>query len=70
MLLAVAAGYPYDIHLIGDAAFSVMADPDRMDSSDILHGLGELFRSDKKEKYLEKLRELTPSQRLVIVSMA
>ena len=70
MLLALAAGYPYDIHLIGDAAFSVMERADRMGQSDILRGLGELFRSDKKEKYLEKLRQLTDSQRLILVSLA
>jgi len=55
---------------LGMPRFQPMERADRMDHSDILRGLGKLFRSDKKEKYLEKLRQLTDSQRLVVVSLA
>jgi hypothetical protein len=70
MLLALSAGYPYDIHLLGDSAFSVMDDPERMIPPDVLRGLGDLFRSDKREKYLERLKLLPENQRLVVVSLA
>lgn len=70
MILSLAAGYPYDIHLIGDAAFAAMVDPDRMGAQEVLRGLGELFQSDKREKYLERLRALSEAERLVLVSLA
>src|SRR4030095_9513456 len=70
MILALAAGYPYDIHLIGDAAFSEMDKANRMQPSDVLRGIAELFRSDKREKYFEKLRQLSDGQRLAVVSLA
>ena len=70
MILSIAAGYPYDIHLIGDAAFAAMQKPNEMQPSDVLRGLNDILRSDKREKYLEKLRALNDNERLIIVSLA
>ena len=70
MILALSAGYPYSVHLIGDAAFNAMVDSKLMTTKEVLLGMGHLLRSDKREKYLERLRALSVDQRLLVLSMS
>jgi hypothetical protein len=70
MILALSAGYPYDIHLLGDAAFMAMDEAEFMDAGSVLRGLSDILRSDKREKYMGRLQGLQPNERVVVVSMA
>lgn len=70
MLACLAAGHPYNLHLLGDAAFNVMEDPQFLAPADVLFGLQGLFMSDKREKYTDRLYDLGSDERLVLVTMA
>ncbi len=70
MILGLATGYPYAIHLIGDAAFSEMTNSNRMTRSDVLRGLLSILQSDKAEKYVVHLKGLNDDERLVLMSMS
>jgi hypothetical protein len=70
MILALATGHPYAVHLLGNAAFGCMESESRITLDDLLRGLGELLESDKAEKYMLRLRDLDEQERLVLMSMS
>jgi len=70
MILSLSAGYPYVIHLLGDAAFNMMKSEKVMTTEDVIHGLEVILKSDKKEKYLNRLTMLTVNQKFVLLTMA
>lgn len=70
IILKLSAGFPYVIHLIGDSSFHEMENPDKMDLQDVLAGLRKILTSDKNEKYLEILSNLSRDNRIILASMA
>lgn len=70
LILALASGYPYVLHLLGDAAFMEMTDTRRMTHVDVLSGIEAVLTSDKREKYLSRLRELSQSERQVVLVLS
>ncbi len=70
MILSLASGYPYVIHLIGDAAFFKMKNEKTMTSIDVLSGIENILQSNKKEKYIEKLKHINPFERKVIITLS
>lgn len=70
MILGLATGYPYAIHLMGDAAFSQMTHAHRMTRDDVLRGVLNILQSDKAEKYVVRLRGLDDHEKLVLMSMS
>jgi hypothetical protein len=68
LILALASGHPYAVHLLGNAAFGHMEDDARMTRDDVLRGIGDVLRSDKAEKYVLRLRDMTDPERLVLTS--
>ncbi|MGA2435662.1 MAG: ATP-binding protein [Bryobacteraceae bacterium] len=68
LILALATGHPYAVHLLGNAAFGHMEDEERMKRDDVLRGIGDVLTSDKAEKYVLHLRDLTDPERLVLTS--
>ncbi len=69
-ILALATGHPYAVHLLGNAAFGNMEDHTRMTRDDVLRGIGDVLRSDKSEKYVLQLRDVSDNERLILTSMA
>lgn len=70
LVLALASGYPYVIHLLGDAAYRAMSDPEHMRKGDVLRGLEGVLASDKREKYIARLRSLPLQERRVLIKLA
>jgi hypothetical protein len=70
IILALASGHPYAVHLLGNAAFGHMQNKSRMTRDDVLHGIGDILQSDKAEKYVVRLRDVTDQERLILMSMA
>jgi hypothetical protein len=70
MILGLATGYPYAIHLIGDSAFQKMHEPTRMTRGNVLSGLLALLQSDKAEKYVGHLSKLDDMPRILLMSMS
>lgn len=69
MIIALAAGYPYYIHLLGNEAFYAMNEINIMGMSDLLRGLESLLRSGKFEKYMEILKKLTREEQTLIIGL-
>src|SRR5260370_4978379 len=70
IVLALATGHPYAVHLLGNAAFGYMEDYSRMTRDDVLRGIGDVLQSDKAEKYILRLRDITDQERMVLMSMS
>jgi hypothetical protein len=70
LLLSIAVGYPYVLHLIGDAAYMVMDDVKIMTKGDVLTGLYSILKSDKREKYLGRLKGLSDLERKLIIALS
>lgn len=62
-ILAIASGFPYVLHLIGDAAFYEMENQRNMDRLAVLRGIEAILKSDKREKYLSRLRGIPKKER-------
>jgi len=69
-ILKIAAGYPYVIHLLGDAAFTQMKDDYTMSLQNVLDGLRTVLKSDKQEKYIDYLSKLEPDDRTFVIKLA
>jgi len=70
LILKIASGFPYLIHLLGDSAFSAMSNPYYMGSGDVLIGLERILKSDKREKYYWLFSCLSPEQRVILMIVA
>jgi hypothetical protein len=70
IILALATGHPYAVHLLGNAAFGYMEKYSRMSRNDVLRGIGDILQSDKAEKYILGLRDINDQERLVLMSMS
>ncbi|MCI0692879.1 ATP-binding protein [candidate division KSB1 bacterium] len=70
LILSISSGYPYVLHLLGDAAYMVMEDLKKMTLQDVLEGMETVLKSDKREKYSEQLRELTKTERQVLIALS
>jgi hypothetical protein len=70
LILSLSSGYPYVLHLLGDAAFLQMAEPSRMTRADVAKGVEAVLKSDKREKYLGRFEEFTDDERKVIVALS
>jgi energy-coupling factor transporter ATP-binding protein EcfA2 len=65
-ILKIAGGFPYEIHLLADAAFSNMDSEIKMTMKDVSDGLGHVLRADKHEKYVSYLSEMIQPQRIIM----
>lgn len=70
LILALSSGYPYVLHLLGDAAFLEMEDERRMAHTDVIKGIEAVLQSDKREKYLSRFMELPKSEKRVLLALA
>jgi len=70
VILKLSAGYPYTIHLLGDAAFQGMGEETYLELNDVMEGLGDILKSDKNEKYLENLSSLSKDERIVVSTLS
>ena len=69
MLLGLASGYPYVLHLLGDAAYMEMENDTRMKRADVLFGVDSILHTDKREKYVSFLRKLKDKERRVLMTL-
>lgn len=65
-ILKIAGGFPYEIHLLADAAFTNMDNEIKMTMKDVSDGLGHVLRADKHEKYVSYLSEMSQPQRIIM----
>lgn len=70
LILSLSSGYPYVLHLLGDAAFLLMKYERRMTQEDVLNGIESVLKSDKREKYIGRLKELSDDERIVIITLS
>ncbi len=70
LLLGLASGYPDILHLIGNAAFLEMSNPKHMIQEDVLKGVESVLMKDRREKYLERLRELGEDEAIVLNTLS
>jgi hypothetical protein len=70
LMLALASGFPYLLHLLGDAAFRAMRDPTAMSEADVLNGLEGVLQSDKREKYVARLSALSQDARDLLILLS
>ena len=70
IILALATGHPYAVHLLGNAASATLADFSRMTRDDVLRGIGDILLSDKAEEYILRLRDVTDHERMALMSMS
>ena len=68
--IKISTGFPYIVHLLGDAAFKQMSNEIYLTLADVLSGLKLILKSDKGEKYLEILKQLDKSERIILATMA
>lgn len=75
IILALSCGHPYIIHLIGDEAFFCMLSKEQgirnvLDKIDVLKGVVNILKGDKKEKYISELKSLEEKEKLIILALA
>lgn len=70
LILGLASGYPYTIHLLGNEAFMGMPNERLMTENDVLDGLEIILKSDKREKYLERFMECSPLEHRVLLVLS
>ena len=70
LILSLSSGFPYVVHLLGDASFQEMSNPYEMAALDVLRGLETVLQSDKREKYLARLKGLTDRERQLLRAAA
>jgi hypothetical protein len=70
LILSISSGYPYVLHLLGDAAYMAMEDLKKMNFQDVMDGIEAVLKSDKREKYLGRLKELTKHERHILLTLA
>ncbi len=71
LIVSLSSGFPHIPHLLGEASFMVMENESRMTFKDIIIGIEEVLKSDKKEEYLNILKnEMSKDERELIISMA
>jgi DNA-binding MarR family transcriptional regulator len=69
-ILSLSSGYPYVLHLLGNAAFLAMADELTMTHRDVMNGIEAVLKSDKREKYLSRLKDLSEAERQAIIVLS
>ncbi|MGH7496061.1 MAG: ATP-binding protein [bacterium] len=70
LILSISSGYPYVLHLLGDSAYIVMEDLRKMTFQDVIDGIEIVLNSDKREKYLERLKDSTKQERHILLTLA
>jgi len=70
LIVSLSSGFPHIPHLLGDAAFMVMNNESNMTFEDITIGIENVLRSDKKEEYLNILKEeMSEEERELIINI-
>lgn len=69
LILGLASGYPYVLHLVGDASYMEMENDTRMKQSDVLLGVENILKTDKREKYVNYLRKLKEKEKRILMSL-
>ncbi|MHA1789717.1 MAG: hypothetical protein ACTSXT_10865 [Candidatus Helarchaeota archaeon] len=57
LIVSLSSGFPHIPHLLGDAAFMIMKNESNMTFEDVKIGIENVLKSDKKEEYLDILKE-------------
>ncbi len=65
-ILKMSGGFPYQIHLLADAAFNNMDNIREMTLVDVSNGLRDILHKDKHEKYIANLESMTIPERQII----
>ena len=69
-IVSLSSGYPNIPHIIGNAAFCEMEKEDYMSYPDILKGIEQVLKSNRKSKYLILIKELEEDEQKVIVEIS
>lgn len=67
MIIAISSGFPYIIHLLGDAAFWEMKKGLPLEINDVYNGLEKILLSDKREKYTSRFMNLSKEEKIILV---
>lgn len=70
LILGLASGYPYVLHLLGDSAYMEMENDSLMTQGDVVSGIENILHSDKREKYVGYLRRLKDAEKNILMSLA
>jgi hypothetical protein len=69
LILGLASGYPYVLHLLGDSAYMEMENDSKMKQSDVINGIENILHSDKREKYAGYLRRLKDAEKIILMTL-
>jgi hypothetical protein len=70
LLLSLASGYPYLVHLLGDGCFRELSSSCYVDKQTVLTSLQNIILSDKREKFTQKLKDLTHLERKLLFNLS
>jgi len=70
LILSMASGYPYILHLIGDSCFKEIIDSNKISIHTVLNALENILLTDKREKFTEKLKQLDEKERNILFYIA
>lgn len=69
LILGLASGYPYVLHLLGDSAYMEMDNDSLMTQNDVVSGIENILHSDKREKYVGYLRRLKEPEKNILMTL-
>jgi len=70
LIVSLSSGFPHIPHLIGDESFIIMRNESYMTFEDVKIGIENVLKSDKKEQYLDILKnEMTEEERELIIAI-
>jgi len=70
LIVSLSSGFPHIPHLIGDESFIIMRNELNMTFEDVKIGIENVLKSDKKEQYLDILKnEMTEEERELIIAI-
>lgn len=69
LILGLASGYPYVLHLLGDSAYMEMENDTKMKQGDVVSGIENILHSDKREKYVGYLRRLKDAEKTILMAL-
>lgn len=71
LIVSLSSGFPHIPHLLGEESFMAMENESKMTFRDIAIGIEKVLKSDKKEEYLNILKnEMSKDERELIIGIA
>jgi hypothetical protein len=70
LILAIASGFPYVIHLMGDGCYRELINSNIVTRSIVLTSLADILLTDKREKFTDKLKCLTDNEQKLLFKLS